>query len=59
MPHEQGVFLDISYRMHPNICNYISAQFYDGALTSGGDAPARSIDNVQPGLHVVAPARQI
>lgn len=52
MPNDQGVFLDVSYRMHPHVCSYISEQFYEGELESGGDAPARSIDGVHPGVHV-------
>jgi AAA domain/RNase_H superfamily len=29
---ERGVFLDVSYRMHPEICSFISGSVYDGRL---------------------------
>ena len=29
-----GVFLDKTYRMHPDICSFISSQFYEGRLNS-------------------------
>lgn len=29
---ERGIFLPTTYRMHPAICRYVSAQFYDGRL---------------------------
>lgn len=32
MPRERGVFLQTTYRMHPSICRYVSAQFYGGRL---------------------------
>ena len=33
-PSERGIFLDASYRMHPEICSFISSEFYDGRLHS-------------------------
>ena len=30
---DKGVFLPVSYRMHPKICEFISDQFYNGKLT--------------------------
>ena len=29
---EQGVFLDLTYRMHPEICSFVSGSFYEGKL---------------------------
>ncbi len=29
---EQGLFLDTTYRMHPNICTFTSDQYYEGRL---------------------------
>lgn len=29
---DKGVFLPVSYRMHPSICNFISRRFYNGKL---------------------------
>lgn len=36
MPSERGVFLSTTYRMHPDVCQFISTQFYQGRLTSAG-----------------------
>lgn len=49
VPKHRGIFLDVSYRMQPEICDFISASMYDGRLhaadathqhrvvTAGGD----------------------
>jgi uncharacterized protein len=34
VPPSRGVFLDVSYRMHPGICGFISETVYDGRLTA-------------------------
>jgi uncharacterized protein len=34
IPEDRGIFLDASYRMHPEICSFISSEFYDGRLHS-------------------------
>lgn len=34
MPADKGLFLPHSWRMHPNICEYISEMFYEGKLTA-------------------------
>jgi predicted RecB family nuclease len=33
---EQGLFLEETWRMHPNVCGFISELFYDGRLVSHG-----------------------
>ncbi len=43
VPPDRGVFLDISYRMHPAICAFISRTVYDGRLRS---APATTANGV-------------
>jgi predicted RecB family nuclease len=43
VPPDRGVFLDISYRMHPEICAFISRTVYDGRLHS---SPATSGNRV-------------
>ena len=58
MPEDAGLFLDETHRMHPALCCYTSAVFYDGRLRgipalrhqalNGGQAPFAS-----SGLHVV------
>jgi len=35
VPPHRGIFLDISYRMHPDICSFISTAMYDGRLHPG------------------------
>jgi uncharacterized protein len=34
VPPEMGIFLPTSRRMHPDVCGFISAAFYDGRLES-------------------------
>ena len=34
MPKEAGLFLDTTYRMHPDINKFISEEFYEGQLSS-------------------------
>jgi uncharacterized protein len=34
VPDELGIFLGTSYRMHPDICGFISECFYEGRLTN-------------------------
>jgi superfamily I DNA and/or RNA helicase len=32
LPNEDGVFLPTTWRMHPDVCEFVSEQFYDGRL---------------------------
>jgi uncharacterized protein len=57
---ERGIFLDHSRRLHPAICQYISAAFYDGRLAPDPDNAKRTlvfgspIDGIAPvGIHFV------
>lgn len=34
MPPERGLFLPITFRMHPEICDYVSETFYSGELSA-------------------------
>lgn len=43
LPAEAGVFLDVSRRMHPAVCEVVGALAYDGALQAHEVAAARSI----------------
>ncbi len=36
IPPDRGLFLERTYRLHPDVCGYISEQFYEGRL---GTAP--------------------
>jgi len=48
IPPERGIFLPQSYRMHPQICRFISDAVYEGRLDS---APGNEINAVaSPGL---------
>lgn len=54
LPAELGYFLDLSYRMHPDVCAAVSRLSYDGRLQSYGDvAGIRTLDGHRPGLRVV------
>ncbi len=35
IPPDRGIFLDVSHRMHPEICNFISLAMYDERLVAG------------------------
>jgi predicted RecB family nuclease len=34
IPNDQGVFITETWRMHPDVCQFISQQIYEGRLTS-------------------------
>jgi len=36
IPNTQGVFIGETWRMHPDVCQFISQQIYEGRLTSNG-----------------------
>jgi predicted RecB family nuclease len=44
LPTEVGVFLDVTYRMHPGVCAVIADLAYDGKLQSADVAASRQID---------------
>lgn len=53
IPPEQGIFLDITYRMHPNVCSFISNAFYDGRLLAHASTEKQSLilnENAHPVL---------
>lgn len=43
IPKERGLFLDQTFRMHPEICNFVSEQYYDGRLTPRPDLNRQSL----------------
>ena len=45
---ERGVFLDRSWRMHPEICAFISDTMYDGRLRAGANTERHRVSS--PGL---------
>ena len=48
IPPERGIFLDVSYRMHPEICAFISENVYDGRLRASPLTANNALDS--PGL---------
>lgn len=48
IPPELGVFLPITYRMHPNVCKVVSNQVYDGKLSSADVAAYYEINTSGP-----------
>ncbi|HLI96365.1 MAG TPA: TM0106 family RecB-like putative nuclease [Candidatus Baltobacteraceae bacterium] len=48
VPEQRGIFLDVSYRMHPDICGFISEMLYDGRLRAGDKTARQCVDS--PGL---------
>jgi uncharacterized protein len=43
LPPHVGVFLDVSHRMHPDLCKAVGRLAYDGALTASAAAGRRGI----------------
>ncbi|MFD1694952.1 TM0106 family RecB-like putative nuclease [Roseibium aestuarii] len=43
VPPEQGIFLPISRRMHPDVCSFISEQVYEDRLTSHHDTALQDV----------------
>ncbi|RUP01610.1 MAG: TM0106 family RecB-like putative nuclease [Mycobacterium sp.] len=53
LPDERGYFLDLSYRMHPDVCAAVSALSYEGRLRSHAErTTARRLADYEPGVHV-------
>jgi len=43
IPQERGIFLDRTYRLHPDICKFISSAFYEGRLENHEKTSHRQI----------------
>lgn len=50
IPEEQGVFLERTYRMHPNVCQPLSEIVYEGKLKTDADNANQSINIDAPKL---------
>lgn len=50
---EYGYFLARSWRMHPQVAAPVSRLAYAGQLASAPGTDRRSVDGVEPGLHIV------
>lgn len=49
-PPERGILLDVSRRMHPGVCGFISSSIYEGRLTAHASTSLRRLQ-IAPGLH--------
>ncbi|HVE44043.1 MAG TPA: TM0106 family RecB-like putative nuclease [Gammaproteobacteria bacterium] len=61
IPPERGIFLNNTRRLHPSICKFISAAFYDGRLNADSGNEQRCLVFDKPiegitseGIHIVA-----
>src|SRR3546814_11732194 len=43
VPADRGIFMPVSRRMHPAVCNYISVAVYEGKLHSDDAAGSQSL----------------
>lgn len=50
VPPERGVLLNVSWRMHPDVCGFISDAIYEGRLTSAPTTAQQGLV-LQPGSH--------
>jgi uncharacterized protein len=54
LPAELGYFLDLSHRMHPDVCAAVSRLSYDGRLHSVDEVTeARTLDGHAPGVRLL------
>jgi len=53
IPEDRGIFLERSYRMHPDVCKFISDVVYDGRLHSA-DTAARRGTSFGTGIRFIA-----
>lgn len=44
----RGLFLNETWRLHPDICAFTSELFYEGRLTSRGELDTQSVDGPEP-----------
>jgi predicted RecB family nuclease len=43
IPSDRGLFLDVTWRLHPDVCVYISENFYDSRLRSSPDSARQRV----------------
>jgi len=48
VPPDRGVFLDTSWRMHPDVCGFVSRTMYDERLTAVAGAELQRVDLAGP-----------
>lgn len=53
---DRGVFLDVTWRMHPEICDYVSEMFYSGRLhakqSNNNQKLSGNTNYEQPGIYI-------
>jgi predicted RecB family nuclease len=42
VPPDRGLFLERTFRLHPDVCAYVSEEFYEGRLEPSAEARART-----------------
>ena len=42
IPPDRGLFLERTFRLHPDVCEYVSEEFYEGRLEPAGVAAGRT-----------------
>jgi predicted RecB family nuclease len=48
MPAEKGLFLDKTWRLHPDVCDFTSEVFYEGRLAPVGGLERQALEGVAP-----------
>jgi predicted RecB family nuclease len=54
IPRERGVFLERTWRMHPDVCRFVSEVVYDARLESAAGCECQNIDRCGTGLRFIA-----
>lgn len=44
IPPEKGIFLDVTWRLHPQICSFVSELFYESRLAAKSDLASQRLD---------------
>ncbi|WP_421083634.1 AAA domain-containing protein [Rothia nasimurium] len=52
LPEEYGYFLDVTWRMHPQLCAPVSALSYEGRLASAPSGSERHLQGWEPGVYL-------
>ena len=58
IPYDRGVLLDVSWRMHPDVCDFVSRTMYDGRLSAEEQCTHQRIDSPEmsgTGMRMLAP----
>jgi superfamily I DNA and/or RNA helicase len=50
IPSDRGLFLDLTWRMHPDVCGFVSEIVYDGRLKPAPGRERQSLEGVGAGI---------